>query len=214
MRRSAVNRQINYKTMRVIVGGIAILLAPVTWLLADAAKPVTSISITYWSNSGDIFVGAMIAVSFFLCAYNGTEGKKDPEFFLSKAASLFAAGVAFFPAEGFFDTDIAPSWTRAFAGFFGLKTTWVHYGSAILLFVCLIGMMWYFSKRASLKGRIRRAWTYRIISILMVAGMVGIFLIGSMTGYFRTMLLVEIWGLTLFGIGWLIAGAYKSESIK
>ncbi len=209
-----MTRQINYKTMRVIVGAIAILLAPVTWLLADACKPIDSISITYWSNSGDIFVGAMFAVSFFLCAYNGTEGKKDPEFFLSKAASLFAAGVALFPAEGFLATDIAPSWTRAFAGFFGLKTTWVHYGSAGLLFACLIGMMWYFSKRAALKGRTRRAVTYRIISILMVAGMAGIFLIGNRLEYFRTMLFVEIWGLTLFGIGWLIAGAYKPESSK
>ena len=54
-----MNRQINYKTMRVMVGIIAIILAPVVCLLADVDHPLTSISISYWTNSHDIFVGSL-----------------------------------------------------------------------------------------------------------------------------------------------------------
>ena len=64
-----MTRQINHKTMRAMVGVIALFLAPAVWLLSDVDQPLTSISISYWTNAGDIFVGALIAVGFFLFAY-------------------------------------------------------------------------------------------------------------------------------------------------
>ncbi len=64
---TAAKRQINYKTMRRIVGAIALLLAPVVWILSGEPE-LTSISISYWTDSRDVFVGALIAIGFFLSA--------------------------------------------------------------------------------------------------------------------------------------------------
>jgi hypothetical protein len=207
-----MNRQINYKTMRVVVGAIAILLAPVVFLLAGSREPLTSISISYWTDARDIFVGSLIAVGFFLFAYNGSGGGKDLEFYLSKLSCVFAICVALFPTEGFDINDMPPVWAADLAGFFGLKAHHVHYGAAVLLFVCLIAMMWFFSVRAKGKGETFRAYTYRAIGILMVVGILVIMILGSIFSWTNKILLVEIWELELFGIGWLIAGTYRNEA--
>ena len=96
---TAAKRQINYKTMRRIVGAIALLLAPVVWILSGEPE-LTSISISYWTDSRDVFVGALIAIGFFLSAYNGAGEGKDWEFWLGKAAGVFATCVALFPTRG------------------------------------------------------------------------------------------------------------------
>lgn len=198
--------------MRAVVGAIAFLLAPVTYILADAEKPLTSISISYWSNSGDLFVGSLIAVGFFLLAYNGTGDGRDWEFYLSKAACVFATCVALFPTTGFdVKQDIPPTWTTAITKKFGLEPVNIHFGSAILLFACLIAMMWFFSNRAKKKGKPGRALAYRIISISMLVGIVALFAYGKANDLDNTVLLVEVWGLTLFGSGWLLAGLYKTD---
>lgn len=205
-----MQRQINYKTMRKIVGLIAVLLAPVVGWLADSDEPLSSISISYWSNAGDIFVGSLIAVGFFLFAYNGTGENKDWEYVLSKFACFFAICVALFPTQGDQPSDTAPSWTIELANLLGLQPMNVHFIAAILLFVCLVLMMWFFSNRAKKKDKLARAYIYRTISILMVSGMIALFLFGKLTERPETTLLVEAWGLSFFGLGWLVAGYYSS----
>ena len=155
-----MNRQINHKSMRAMVGAIAFLLAPTVYWLSDTETALTSISISYWTNSGDIFVGSLIAVGFFLFAYNGTGHGKDWEFYLSKASCVFATCVALFPTQGFNEHYIPPTWTTAIANEVNLEPFNIHYGSAILLFACLIAMMWFFSNRAIKKGKPRRAYIY------------------------------------------------------
>ena len=56
----SMERQINYKTMRIMVGLIAILLAPTVYWLANSSQPLTSISISYWTDAGDVFVGSLL----------------------------------------------------------------------------------------------------------------------------------------------------------
>lgn len=63
-----MDRQINHKTMRVIVGAIAVLLAPTVYLLAGSEEALSSISISYWTDAHDIFVGSLVVVGFFLSA--------------------------------------------------------------------------------------------------------------------------------------------------
>jgi len=203
-------RQINYKVMRVIVGTIAILLSPVVWLLSDSENGLTSISISYWTDSRDIFVGSLIAVGFFLSAYNGAGGEKDREYILSKFACVFAVVVAIFPTKGFSDLNIPAKWVTGIAESIGLIPQYIHYTAAILLFACLIALMWFFSIRAKSKGRPGRALFYRSISILMGTGIVVIYLIGTIFELSDTTFWVEFWGLSLFGLGWLVAGSYKS----
>ncbi|MBX3690004.1 hypothetical protein [Dokdonella sp.] len=115
-----MKREINYKTMRVVVGIIAILLAPAVWLLAGAHVELNSISAAYWSDARDVFVGALVAVGFFLLAYNGQGGKADWEFYLSKAACLFAACVALFPTTDPRSGGVAPAWAVKLSSLFGL----------------------------------------------------------------------------------------------
>lgn len=207
-----MNRQINYKVMRVIVGCIAILLAPTVYWLSGSENEFTSISISYWTDSRDIFVGALIAVGFFLSAYNGAGGEKDWEYFLSKAACIFAVCVALFPTKGFSNLDVPAKWVLAITETTKIPSIYIHNGSAILLFACLITMMWFFSNRAMRKGKSGRAYFYRTVSVLMSVGIVGLFVYGRITNSNYMVLLIEIWGLTLFGFGWLVAGSYKTET--
>ncbi len=206
-----MDRQINHKTMRVIVGAIAILLAPTVYLLANGPGPLDSISISYWTDARDIFVGSLIAVGFFLSAYNGSGGSRDLEYYLSKVACVFAICVALFPTTGFDESNMPSGWTAGITGLFGLRPVHIHYLAAILLFACLVAMMWFFSFRAMRKGKQGRAYLYRGISVAMVLGMLVIGGLGYLLAWSNTILLVEIWGLTFFGAGWLLAGMYKTE---
>lgn len=206
-----MNRQINHKVMRVIVGCIALLLAPTVYLLSGNKNQLTSISISYWTDSHDIFVGALFAVGFFLSAYNGAGNGKDWEYFLSKAACFFAICVALFPTAGFSNLDMPAKWILSITETINIQTTYIHIWSAILLFGCLIAMMWFFSNRAMSKGKAGRAYFYRIVSVLMAVGIIGLFVYGRITNSSKIVLFIEIWGLTLFGIGWLVAGSYKTE---
>jgi len=208
---SPAMRQINHKVMRVIVGITAILLSPVVWLLSDTEIGLSSISISYWTDSHDIFVGALIAVGFFLSAYNGAGGKKDREYILSKFACVCAIVVALFPTEGFPDSDMPAKWVIAIADSIGSIPQYIHYTAAILLFACLIALMWFFSIRAKAKGKPGRALFYRITSILMGTGILVIYIIGYIFELPDTTFWIEFWGLSLFGLGWLVAGSYKSD---
>lgn len=206
-----MDRQINHKTMRLVVGAIAFLLGPTTCLLAEPGKPLTSISISYWTDARDVFVGSLIAVGFFLFAYNGSSPTKGREYYVSKFSSLFAICVALFPTDGFADSSAPPAWVERVAALIGVRPSHVHYVSAILLFLCLIYMMWCFSISATKKGKTTRALHYRLISIAMAAGIIGLLAIGSALGWPNKILIVEMWGLFFFGFGWLYAGAYKTE---
>jgi len=208
-----MNRQISYKSMRVVVGVVAILLAPAVSLLAGPQYSLTSISISYWTDARDVFVGALVAVGFFLSAYNGSGGKIDLEFYLAKAASVFAICVALCPTLDFDHNERGPAWVTNLVSAVHLQPSHVHYGAAIALFVCLIAMMWFFSFRAMRKDKPLRAYLYRFISVAMASGIVLILLLGRIFDWPKTVLFVEVWALTFFGIGWLVAGCYKSDAV-
>jgi len=65
------NREIDHRTLKLLVGLMALSLPFFTSLLAK--NPITSISASYyeggWSQS--IFIGFLFAISAFLLAYNG-----------------------------------------------------------------------------------------------------------------------------------------------
>lgn len=204
-----MHRQINHKTMRLIVGIIAVLLAPITYLLAEV--PLHSISASYWTDARDIFVGSLVAVGFFLCAYNGAGGRKDWEYYLSKASCVFAIAIALFPTTNTINDKLDSAWTKAIAELFSLTPDNIHLAASILLFTCLIAMMWYFSNRAQAKGKLNRSRTYRGIAIVMATGIILLSVMGATLEWNNTTLWVEIWALSFFGAGWLLAGAYKTD---
>ena len=208
-----IPRQIDYKTMRIIVGLIALLLSPTVLLLSDYSGMLPSISYSYWTDARDIFVGSLIIVGFFLSAYNGSGNGRDREYIISKLACICAIFVALFPTERACqrDTDTLANWVHEITEFVGIAPEYIHFGAAIILFICLVVLMWFFSLHAKSKGSIKRAYCYRAISLLMVLGMAVLYILGKSFELEYTILLVEIWGLTLFAIGWLKAGMYKSR---
>jgi len=202
-------RVINHKTMRVVIGLIAFLMPFAVWLLS--ARPrLSSISISYWTDSRDIFVGSLIAVGFFLSAYNGRSRYDRLEKLLSRAACLFATCVALFPTRDFDHmTDNAPSWILYISN---NKPQIIHYTAAISLFVCLFFMLLFFSFRASRKGKSGRSMVYLAFSLGMLLGMPLLYVIlDKIFDRYDTLFYVEWLGLGLFGAGWFTAGAYKRE---
>ena len=208
-------RVINHKSMRQIIGLIAIQM-PIVVVLLSGRPELSSISISYWTDSRDIFVGSLIAVAFFLSAYNGTGTcRKDTEFWLSKVACVSAIFVALFPTTDFDKCpDCAPAWTIYLSDLIFLKPHQVHHVTSILLFICLILLMSFFSLRAKNKGAISRAKIYFGLSLGMLLGMPIVFVTGKLTGLFEPVFWVEFVGLWLFGVGWFIAGWYKTKPEK
>src|SRR5438067_5754683 len=97
--------EINHLTIKLVVGLIALSLAPLTSFFAKSS--ITSISASYyeggWSQS--IFIGFLFAIAAFLLAYNGFS---RPDMVLSKVASVAALGVAMFPCECANLIELAP----------------------------------------------------------------------------------------------------------
>lgn len=203
------SRVVSYKFLRRATSLIVFLLPIVVYLLSNNHEPLTSISMSYWTDSGDIFVGSIVAVAFFLFAYNGNGiCKKDQEYWISKCAGFFALLVALIPTDpkGSKIHDI-PHWVATITfNHSGL----VHITSAVLLFVCLFLLVSIFARRAKYKGSKRRFMIYSLISFCMLFGMPLLFLIGRKLDWSDAVYWVELLGLILFGAGWMIAGGYKS----
>jgi hypothetical protein len=90
-------RQINHRTIKLIVGVIAIGIGPITWLLARLQSiQLPSISASYYVTgpTQTVFIGFLFAIAALLAAYNGYS---QTEMVLSKVAALAALGVALFP---------------------------------------------------------------------------------------------------------------------
>lgn len=94
-----MKRETNYKTMRVVVGIIAILLAPLVHFFSGSQEELTSISISYWTDARDIFVGSLVVAGFFYLPITGRVVKRMVSFTLVKrhVYSLFV--LRYFPPQ-------------------------------------------------------------------------------------------------------------------
>src|ERR1051325_2361026 len=90
------SREIDHRTLKLIVGVIALTLPVLTSLFAK--RPLESISAAYWEGdwSETIFIGFLFAIASFLLAYNGLSRL---QMVLSKVASIAALCVALFPCS-------------------------------------------------------------------------------------------------------------------
>jgi hypothetical protein len=146
-------REIDHRTLKLIVGVVALSLAGLTSLFARTA--ITSISASYyeggWSQS--IFIGFLFAIAAFLLAYNGFS--RD-EMILSKVASAAGLGVALFPCRCDGHTELAP---------------YVHGVSASVMFLILAYLCYGFFRRARSKGHPQaqaRATIYAVCGIAIL----------------------------------------------
>lgn len=187
--------EIDHRTIKLIIGLIALTLANITSFFSNT--PITSISASYYQEgwARDFFVGFLFAISAFFLSYNGESRK---EMLLSKLASVAAFGVAMFPCACAYHEEIIPH---------------VHYISAAIMFSILALFCWIFHTRAKSKGHreaIRRSIIYIACMLVIIASMLIMFIdfithdilsaqIQRLTFYCERM------GLVAFGISWLTA---------
>lgn len=189
------HQEIDHRTLKLIVGVIAISLASLTAAFAD--RSITSISASFheggWSQT--VFIGFLFAIAAFLMAYNGLT---KVEMVLSKVASLAALGVAMFPCKCDTHDEIIPN---------------IHGISAAVMFLILAYFCYAFFRRAKVKGYPQaelRAAIYAICGLLIVAS-IGVLAFDGLTGNSisaqieRLTFYGEAIGLVAFGVSWLTA---------
>ncbi len=203
-------RQIDFRSMRMVIGLLAFFVSPVVWFLAE--RTLDSISISYWTAAGDVFVGTLVAIAFFMFAYEGSSGRRDLEYWLSKISSFFALLIAFFPTSGFDDGGpyVPAWWASKVAGFLHVEVPTIHFTSAIIFFGCLTTVIFFFAGRAKEKGHPQRAIVYRTIGILIVAGIAAGTLAITVLDFEGALFYTEWWALAWFGTGWFLAGSYRA----
>lgn len=187
--------EIDHRTIKLIVGVIAISLPFLT--SAFASNAIASISASYyeggWSQS--IFVGFLFAISAFLMAYNGLT---PTEMLLSKVAAAAALGVALFPCE----CDSHPA-----------LVPYIHGASAAVMFLILTFFCRAFYKRAMEKGYPQakvRAAIYVACGLVILLAIAALaydhFSGGALSARIaRFVFYGESAGLIAFGVSWLTA---------
>ena len=187
--------EIDHRTIKLLVGVIAISLATLTNLFAH--EPLPSISASYYEGgwSQGIFIGFLFAIAAFLLAYNGLS---TSEMVLSKVASLAGLGIALYPCKCGDHHELVP---------------YVHAICAAAMFLILAYFCYVFYQRALAKRHAQakaRAIIYALCGIaialaILVLGYDGISG-GVLTASIpRLTFYGERTGLMAFGISWLTA---------
>ena len=205
----------SYKSLRFGVGGLAVLMPLVVWLvgLAHGVAWQDSISDYYFALAREVpapggpplpaaaydfpvrgwFVGGVVAIAFCLFLYRGVSALENG---LLNLTSLFAVGVALIPMRH----DVFNPGT-------GLSP---HYVAAILMFLSMAAVSW-FCARDTLDllppdERPRYDRLYRGFGIVMAVfpflgwGLTA-FLFGNTT---HAVFVIEAFGIVIFGTYWLV----------
>ena len=193
--RKVNKHEIDHRTMKLIVGVIALALANLTNYFSEAQ--LTSISEAYhkpgWPQA--FFIGFLFAIASFLLAFNG---RSIPEMVASKFAALAALGVALFPCKCKIYPEIIPQ---------------VHFAAAAVMFLILTYFCWLYFWRALRKPYRRakaRAAIYALCGVAMAAS-IAVLAFDNFTGerlsakYPSLEFYGEAIGLWAFGISWLTA---------
>lgn len=185
----------DYKTLRFVMGLIAIAIAPVVSLIADIT--LSSVSASYHTEARNVFVGMLFIVGGFLGAYNGHTIWQSV---WSKVAAIAALVVALFPTEC--DTCLPD------------RTSFAHGIAALTLFVILAYFCFGpFRKKTKGQGgkKSRRSKIYLSCGLIMVGAMVaGVIAKFAYSNEVLKANAVVYWveavALTTFGFAWFVAG--------
>jgi hypothetical protein len=188
-------REIDHRTIKLLVGSIAITIAPLT--SAFARTRLASISASYyevgWSQS--IFIGFLFAIGALLLAYNGYS---RVEMVMSKAAAIAGVGIVLFPCQ---------------CGNHVEQIRHAHGIFAAVMFLILAGFCYVFLQRARAKPSAQaraRVAIYVVCGIAIVVAVVVLAinnLPGAPVAQFvpRIIFYGETLGLVAFGVSWLTA---------
>jgi hypothetical protein len=187
--------EIDHRTIKLIVGLVALSMAWLTNRFATA--PLTSISAAYWedTHSRTVFVGFLFAIGAFLLAYNG---RSRTQMIAGKVAALAGLCVAWFPCE---------------CDCHDVRIRYVHFPAAAAMFLILAFFCYDFYRRARGKGHAQatvRAFFYAASGVAILAS-IAVLATDALLGHPllrqvpRLVFYGERTGLVAFGFSWLIA---------
>ena len=187
--------EIDHRTIKLLVGLIALGLANATSFFSAHAITSVSESYHYGAWPRDILVGSLFSISALMLAYNGFSTR---EMVLTKIAALAALGVAMFPCQCETHDQVIPG---------------VHGISAAVMFLILAELCRIFYLRArekKLANANRRAFLYAGCGIGILLSIAILALDHALGGAFvekapRLVFYCERAGLIAFGIAWLAA---------
>ena len=202
---------ISYMTMRRMIGilGMALpFIVVIGGFINNCNGTVQgSISLYYYTNMQDFFVGLLCAVALFLTTYKGHEN----DHIFTILSGVFALGIAFFPTA-------MDSGYHVKVGIFQIcdkYSMWIHLTFASLYFLTLAYISYFlFTKtdkeKIKKKKRIRNR-IYKTCGIVMVASILLIFVYflffqNTWVSNYKPVLILEAVALIAFGYSWLIKG--------
>lgn len=187
----------NVKRLRCFVGHLAFWLPWIVSLILWQIPP--SISATYYTHAGAVFMIILGACSVFLMFYDGYDKTDDV---LNTIAGIFGLLICLFPCEtnadkvGTFQTPVAISAA-------------VHNISAVVFFLILayVSLFQFTKSNGNMtEKKKKRNVIYRVCGV----GMVASFAILLLPSFHIQVWLTEMFALSFFGISWLTkANAYK-----
>lgn len=193
--------EINHRTIKLIVGLVAISLATLT--SAFATSSITSISASYYEGgwAQTVFIGFLFAIAALLLAYNGLS---STEMLLSKVASGAALGVALFPCECKGHPLLIS---------YPPMIPYLHGISAAVMFLILVFFCYAFYLRARQKHYPQanvRAVIYVVCGVAILASIIllaadRLFHNALSQSIPRLVFYGEATGLVAFGVSWLTA---------
>jgi uncharacterized membrane protein len=202
---------ISYMQLRTLIGVLGMLLPFIcvggAYVLSDV-KIYDSISMYYYSNMRDVFVGILVCVSLFLMTYKGYESIDNV---ITKVSGIAGFCIAIFPCENL-------RYTKPVSVFLiGTRTSnYIHLFSAVLFFALLaINSIVIFTKSDKKVIRNTRKYyrnmLFRISGFIILASLAVLILATLLMKETtrinsRITLITEIIMLFSFGISWLVKG--------
>lgn len=205
---------ISFLSLRKAVGWLGILLAPIlvfgTKFIGNCPAIQYSISHYYYTIMGDVFVGIICAISFFLIAYPGYD-KVDNR--LTNIAGVLALGIAFLPTNqntnklctvvNIIPNEVRESAHLIIAGLFFLILSYI----AIFRFTKSK-----IPKKSRAMKKVIRNRIYRICGVMMFLSIVLLIIISFNDRIAETyeklhpVFWLEFIALFFFGFCWLVKG--------
>ncbi len=193
---------ISYLTLRILIGAVGVLLPflmIIGKLIANNSWEVENSISDYYDNgtAGDILVGELFVLGFFLFTYKGYSRTDDR---IADLGGTFALGVALFP-----DTT-GKQWVSI-----------VHLSCALLLFtIFIIFSLWLFRKtdpnKTPTHNKEMRNRVYLICGIIMIIAVVGLFVsmlwLQPYTNDYNLVFWLESLALISFGFSWITKSEY------
>lgn len=201
---------ISYKSLRRLIGFLGILLPLICisfgWFFGEY-KIQQSISIYYYTNVRDFFVGTLFVLSLFLMTYKGSYRVDNWITTITGFAGLL---IALFPCYN-------PDYENVPVGLFQLiseTSNYFHQTSAATFFLLLaINSIFLFTRKEGVvtKQKIKRNMVYITCGIIILVCFIGLVLSMLLFTFEQRLnnkiiLIFEAIALLAFGISWLVKG--------